>query len=73
MHTSGRAACGRDDDGAGAPELCVRVSSPSPKIEEIFACVNRGLSKDLHKGEKVRANHDHAHFVVGFRLEAVAC
>src|SRR6266705_3372809 len=46
MHTSAGAACGRDDD-ADAPELCVCVSSPGSKIEEIFACVNRGLKKGL--------------------------
>src|SRR2546429_4667215 len=44
MHTSAGAACGRDDDdGADAPELCVRASLPTSKIEEIFACVNSGL------------------------------
>src|SRR5438876_12293427 len=44
MHTSAGAACGRDDDdGADAPELCVRASLTTSKIEEIFACVNSGL------------------------------
>src|SRR5205823_13912640 len=44
MHTSAGAACGRDDDdGADAPELCVRASLPTSQIEEIFACVNSGL------------------------------
>src|SRR2546429_6053105 len=44
MHTSAGAACGRDDDDdADAPELCVRASLPTSKIEEIFACVNSGL------------------------------
>jgi hypothetical protein len=45
MHTSAGAAWGRDDDGADAPELCVRVSLPSSKIEEIFACVNSAMKK----------------------------
>jgi len=53
MHTSAGAACGRDDDdGADAPEQCVRVSLPTSKIEEIFVCVNSGLKK-VKKVKKV--------------------
>src|SRR5882762_4504927 len=40
MHTSGGAACGRDDDGGDAPELCMCRSLPRTKIKEYSRPVN---------------------------------
>jgi len=40
MHTSGGAACGPDDGGADAPELCVCRSLPRTKIKEYSPRVN---------------------------------
>jgi len=40
MHTSAGAACGRDDDGADAPELCACVPLRNSNVKENRPHVN---------------------------------
>ena len=51
MHTSGGAACGRDDDGGGASELCVCQSLRITKIREYSPCVNDRIMRGRRSPE----------------------